>query len=142
DTTGVYTTVVEATARVMGAGPGLAGFSSGDSCANTANDAYKNMLGGGTPEPHGANQNNAGPTCSAVGHPVNVTNGNMWVSEHDYALPGAGDSIKVDRYYNSITQQGGIFGWGWKTDLDESIISNSGGEDILVMTGTGRGMYF
>jgi RHS repeat-associated protein len=66
---------------------------------------------------------NAGPTsCNAnVGKPVNVTNGNMYLQQSDYVLPGAGEGIQILRSYNSSSQRIGLFGLGWSTRFDESI---------------------
>ena len=68
---------------------------------------------------------NAGPAVppppSSVGQPVNVTNGNMWLEQSDYNLPGIGDPIGIDRFYNSQRQSSGLFGFGWSTKYDESL---------------------
>ena len=63
---------------------------------------------------------NAGRSCG-VGQPVNVTNGNMWLEQMDYSLPGVGENIEVNRFYNSINQSNGLFGIGWTTKYDESL---------------------
>ena len=34
----------------------------------------------------------AGVSCPIVGAPVNVTNGNMWLEQSDYKLPGIGET--------------------------------------------------
>lgn len=57
-----------------------------------------------------------------VGEPVNVTNGNMWLKQTDYKLPGIGENIEINRFYNSIIQTTGIFGHGWSTKYDESLV--------------------
>jgi YD repeat-containing protein len=66
---------------------------------------------------------NAGITAcnKSVGGPVNVTNGNMYLQQADYVLPGIGPAINVDRTYNSVSQSIGLFGKGWSTVYDESI---------------------
>lgn len=56
-----------------------------------------------------------------VGNPVNVTNGNMWLEQTDYSLPGIGEPIVINRFYNSIIQRNGLFGLGWTTQYDESL---------------------
>lgn len=62
------------------------------------------------------------PTApSNVGGPVNVTNGNMWLEQPDYSLPGIGETINVSRFYNSARQVSGLFGFGWTTKYDESL---------------------
>lgn len=70
-------------------------------------------------------QQNAGRSCSIpgwpksfVGEPVNVTNWNMWHEQADYSLPGRGEAIQITRFYNSINQWGGPFGFGWTTQHD------------------------
>jgi RHS repeat-associated protein len=67
---------------------------------------------------------NAGRTnCNGhVGAPVNVTNGNMYLQQTDYSLPGVGPAINITRTYNSISSSHiGIFGKGWSSDYDEKI---------------------
>ena len=64
---------------------------------------------------------NAGVSCPVVGAPVNVVNGNMWLQQLDYSLPGIGERIEINRFYNSIIQRSGYFGFGWSTKYDESL---------------------
>ncbi len=63
--------------------------------------------------------NEVGP--SSVGEPINVTNGNMYIQQTDYRLPGFGDGLEIARTYNSKRQVDGLFGYGWTSILDESI---------------------
>ncbi len=58
---------------------------------------------------------------ASVGEPVNVTNGNMWLEQADYLLPGIGENIEINRFYNSMIQEAGLFGWGWSTKYDERL---------------------
>ncbi|MGH9947918.1 MAG: DUF6531 domain-containing protein, partial [Pyrinomonadaceae bacterium] len=58
---------------------------------------------------------------SSIGLPVNVTNGNMWLNQVDYDLPGHGEAIQIDRFYNSKLLEAGLFGLGWTTKYDESL---------------------
>ena len=90
------------------------------------------------------NPQNNGPTCprQSVGEPVNVTNGNLWLEQNDYSLPGAGESIKINRTYNSARQLSGHFGLGWSSDYDESLVIISGGDYIQLHTGNGQIIYF
>lgn len=63
-----------------------------------------------------------GTSCNAfVGLPVNVTNGNMYLHQTDYQLPGAGEAIDITRTYNSNSIYVNLFGRGWSTDYDEAI---------------------
>jgi RHS repeat-associated protein len=57
----------------------------------------------------------------AVGGPINVTNGNMYLQQTDYHLPGAGPGLSITRTYNSKLQSTGLFGRGWSTGFDASI---------------------
>ncbi|MEO6391635.1 MAG: RHS repeat-associated core domain-containing protein [Pyrinomonadaceae bacterium] len=52
---------------------------------------------------------------------MNVTNGNMYLQQTDYQLPGVGPSIDFTRTYNSSRQVSGVFGPGWSTIYDERI---------------------
>lgn len=71
--------------------------------------------------------NDDGPNCGTtscnvnVGKPINVTNGNMYLQQTDYRLPGFGSGLELTRTYNSKLQRSGVFGFGWSTILDESI---------------------
>ena len=71
---------------------------------------------------------NAGPTsCQLnVGEPINVSNGNMYLQQTDYLLPGSGESINVARTYNSSSVRTGLFGKGWSSAYDESLQVLSG----------------
>jgi RHS repeat-associated protein len=62
-----------------------------------------------------------GRPVTAVGKPVNVTNGNMYLQQTDYRLPGFGGGLELTRTYNSKMQSAGLFGYGWSSFLDESI---------------------
>ena len=62
------------------------------------------------------------PASISVGQPVNVSNGNMWLEQNDYRLPGIGEGIKITRFYNSLTQTSGLFGTGFRTKYDESLV--------------------
>lgn len=84
---------------------------------------------------------NAGRSCPIVGQPVNVTNGNMWLEQSDYSLPGIGEIIDVNRFYNSIVQSSGLFGYGWSTQYDESI-QLFGDKMIRYNQPDGRAAYF
>jgi len=84
---------------------------------------------------------NAGESCPVVGQPVNVTNGNMWLRQTDFALPGTGKYIEINRFYNSITQTSGMFGRGWSSDYDESL-QIYGGRLARLNMPDGQAVYF
>lgn len=86
---------------------------------------------------------NAGAaSCNAnIGQPVNVTNGNMYLQQTDYRLPGVGAAIDITRTYNSILYRAGLFGAGWSTAYDESIVAQD--TNILWLNlPDGRVIYF
>lgn len=90
------------------------------------------------------NVNNGPDSCKAeVGKPVNVTNGNMYVRQTDYSLPGVGDGLRITRTYNSQGQnkRTGLFGYGWSTELDESI-TTYGSLGLSVSMPDGRAVFF
>lgn len=63
---------------------------------------------------------NYGDSCpiGRVGKPVNVTNGNMWLEQRDYSLPGVGEPIEINRFYNNKLYASGLFGYGWTTKYE------------------------
>ena len=74
----------------------------------------------------GSKLQNAGltPCNSSIPRPVNVTNGNMYLQQTDYQLPGAGEAIAITRTYNSISPNIGLFGRGWTTGYDETVTTD------------------
>ena len=68
-----------------------------------------------------------------VGRPVNVTNGNMYLQQADYQLPGAGEAIGISRTYNSISQSIGLFGRGWTSAYDERVTTDANGRLRLTL---------
>jgi hypothetical protein len=84
--------------------------------------------------------NNGTNPCD-VGEPVNVTNGNMYLQQTDYRLPGIGDGLEITRTYNSKNQTAGLFGYGWSSILDESVVAY--GTNLLRLNlPDGRAAYF
>ncbi|MFL6230732.1 MAG: DUF6765 family protein [Pyrinomonadaceae bacterium] len=77
--------------------------------------------------PGGDGTNNGRPPCNAqVGEPVNVTNGNVFLDQTDYRLPGVGAGLEITRSYNSAgSARSGLFGRGWTTALDVSVEASS-----------------
>lgn len=81
-------------------------------------------------------------SCNAhAGGPINVTNGNMYLQQTDYRLPGVGPMIDVTRTYNSMSQRVGLFGKGWSAAYDESI-SISPANTLRFNQADGRAIYF
>jgi RHS repeat-associated protein len=86
---------------------------------------------------------NAGhaPCNSRVGEPVNVTNGNVFLEQTDYRLPGVGRSLAVARTYNSNSRRAGLFGYGWSSPFDESV-ETPAGAPLRLNLPDGRAVYF
>jgi RHS repeat-associated protein len=80
-----------------------------------------------TPAPSPDDDKNLGPSCPSqrVGEPVNVTNGNMYLRQTDYLLPGVGEAIDFTRTYNSMGSRAGLFGNRWSTAYDEALVIHS-----------------
>lgn len=76
-----------------------------------------------------------------AGKPVNVTNGNMYLKQTDYALPSTGPAITVIRTYNSNSKHQGLFGRGWTFAYDESIIAYDSNM-VQLAEADGRATYF
>jgi YD repeat-containing protein len=86
--------------------------------------------------------NNGPVSCNSnVGEPVNVTNGNMYLQQTDYRLPGAGGGLDFTRTNNSNSKRVGLFGYGWATFLDESI-NAYGAQALRLNLPDGRSVLF
>ena len=60
-----------------------------------------------------------GDCNTKVGQTINVTNGNMYLQQTDYRLPGLGEGLEIIRTYNSQSPRDGIFGHGWISNYEE-----------------------
>jgi len=90
----------------------------------------------------GDGENDGATSCNThIGEPVNVTNGNMFVEQSDYALPGVGPALAVARTYNSNSQKTGLFGRGWTTEYDEGLDVYDGNL-VRLNRSDGRAIYF
>lgn len=90
----------------------------------------------------GMGENNGSGRChESVGGPIKVSNGNMYLQQNDYHLPSIGQAISLSRTYNSDSQSVGLFGRGWSTQYDETIVSYDA--TLLSFTQSdGRAVYF
>ncbi len=90
--------------------------------------------------PNDGARDSGDPDCAGVGQPVNVTNGNMYLQQTDYRLPGIGDGLEITRSYNSSNQTAGLFGFGWSSILDQSVVTY--GTNLLRLNlADGRAVY-
>lgn len=66
------------------------------------------------------------PICGA-GSPINLTNGDTWITQRDYSLPGLGGGLTLTRTWNSYwlnvnpAEESGIFGDSWRSNFEERI---------------------
>jgi len=70
--------------------------------------------------------------CEGIcGSPINLTNGNTWTRQQDYALPGLGGGLSLTRTWNSLWisnspfQTAGMFGDSWQSNYEERLQSIS-----------------
>lgn len=71
--------------------------------------------------------------CEATaGSPINLTNGNTWITNQDYSLPGLGGGLGLVRTWNSLwTSQvpfetSGMFGDSWQSNYERRLQVSSG----------------
>lgn len=70
--------------------------------------------------------------CNATaGLPINLTNGNVWVQQSDYSLPGLAGGIEIARTWNSKweisspLEVSGMFGRGWRSTYEERLVTGT-----------------
>jgi len=87
------------------------------------------VLPGGQSQMGCHKQLSSSPTPSC-GEPINLLSGNTWVTQHDYALPGLGGGISLDRTWNSQWPTAsmsqlplpGMFGDSWRSTYEERLV--------------------
>jgi YD repeat-containing protein len=74
------------------------------------------------------------PDCAGQGgRPINFANGNTWIPQQDYSIPGLGGGLSLTRTWNSLwslmqpVEQSGIFGDSWRSNFEARIQVLSGG---------------
>ena len=69
------------------------------------------------------------PQCAATtAEPINLTNGNVWITQQDYSLPGLGGGLSIARTWNSLWRgndssipNAGMFGDSWRSTYEEHL---------------------
>ena len=87
--------------------------------------------------------------CEAqAGLPINLVNGNVWITQRDYSLPGLGGGLAIDRTWNSLwimrrdtLPAAGMFGDSWRSTYEERIAS-FGSNFIKYYRSNGDGWWF
>ncbi|MEE8391332.1 MAG: DUF6531 domain-containing protein, partial [Anaerolineae bacterium] len=72
--------------------------------------------------------------------PVNLVNGNFFLTAGDFFIPGRGMSLQLARSYNSLAAangEQGAFGPGWTHSYETRVISKTGGMTVTVVEGDG-----
>jgi YD repeat-containing protein len=70
---------------------------------------------------------------SAAGAPINLANGNTYIIENDFSIPGLGGGLSLTRTWNSrwpapqIIFKTGLFGTNWRSNYEERIFMGSDG---------------
>jgi YD repeat-containing protein len=90
-----------------------------------------------------------GPAACVVacGHPINLTNGNVWIQERDYSVPGLGGGLGLSRVWNSLRflanppALAGMFGLGWQSTYEEQL-TLQGSQSLIYWRGDGSGWTF
>jgi len=83
-------------------------------------------------------------TCS---YPINITNGNVWIEERDFSVPGLGGGLNLTRTWNSLwflaspPALAGMFGLGWQSTYEEQL-TLQGSQSLIYWRGDGSGWTF
>jgi YD repeat-containing protein len=104
--------------------------------------------------PNGApgNPSEAGPAkcengVNTCGLPINITNGNVWIKERDFSVPGLGGGLDLTRTWNSLRflagppSLAGMFGLGWQSTYEEQMLAVNG-QTVQYWRGDGSGWTF
>jgi hypothetical protein len=59
---------------------------------------------------------------TSAGSNVNTYNGNFYTQDTDFTIDGRGLPLTVNRTYNSRSDESGVFGFGWSSNLDQKLI--------------------
>jgi YD repeat-containing protein len=84
-------------------------------------------------------------TC---GHPINLTNGNVWIRQRDYAVPGLGGGLELTRTWNSRWMGAsppafaGMFGHSWRSTYEEALTGPYANNHLMYWRGDGSGWTF
>ena len=86
-----------------------------------------------------------GPGCG--GAPINFANGDTWIPQTDYSIPGLGGGLSLTRTWNSLwplmnpPETSGLFGDSWRSNFEERIQSLSGGV-VKYWKGNGSALFY
>lgn len=63
---------------------------------------------------------------------VNPSNGNLVLQYTDFSIPGRGVPVSVTRTYNSRSAASGIFGYGWRSNIETQLVDAGSGPITLI----------
>lgn len=84
-------------------------------------------------------------TC---GHPINLTDGNVWIPQRDYSVPGLGGGLVLSRVWNSRWMGAsppafaGMFGNSWRSTYEEALTGPDANNNLIYWRGDGSGWTF
>jgi hypothetical protein len=82
------------------------------------------------------------------GAPVNLSDGNVWIQERDYAVPGLGGGLALTRVWNSRWMGAvppafaGMFGNSWRSTYEEALTGPDANNNLTYWRGDGSGWTF
>lgn len=90
-----------------------------------------------------------GDPCAQVGAPINLTNGNVWVQQRDYSVPGLGGGLELVRTWNSLYgsitphyYSAGMFGLSWTSTYEEILTGPDSNGYLTYWRGDGSSWFF
>jgi YD repeat-containing protein len=100
------------------------------------------------PPDNGSNLGACTDCNGQTGAPVNLTNGNVWVQQRDYSLPGLGGGPALVRTWNSLLgtvgplNVAGMFGQSWRSTYEEMLAGPDSNDNLKYWRGDGSAWTF
>ncbi|MGE5308394.1 MAG: DUF6531 domain-containing protein [Deltaproteobacteria bacterium] len=73
--------------------------------------------------------------------PINIATGESYFSSKDFSLGTRGPRLDLFRKYRSFSTETGMFGYGWRTDVDVNLIVDRNG-NLTIYDWEGTAVYF
>jgi YD repeat-containing protein len=103
---------------------------------------------GSLPSENGSNLGACKQCQVRAGAPIDLTNGNVWVQQRDYSLPGLGGGLELVRTWNSLLGAAappnlvGMFGQGWRSTYEEMLAGPDSNNNLKYWRGDGSAWTF
>jgi len=88
-------------------------------------------------ENYGVQSNSEG-----VNEPVNIVTGNYYATVEDLLIPDVGQPISISRYYNSLDENIGLLGRGWRLNFEFSLSIIEADKKLRVVYPDGHTVVF